>query len=137
MRYQKISYEQLNARQQENHNFHKVAAVLADYGYHSIKLSDDYHGADFLAIHIDGVSILRVQLKGRLTFAKKYMNKDLYVCFRRGDEWYLYPHDELFNQIATSSNIANTSSWISGGLYSFPTHSASISAMLEPYKIVW
>lgn len=29
----KIKYSELNSKQQENFNFHKVASILADYGY--------------------------------------------------------------------------------------------------------
>lgn len=92
MELSKISYVALNPRQQEVYNFHKVAAILADYGFTSIRLSDDWQGADFIAVHIDGVTTLRVQLKGRLTFAKKYLGKGLYIAFRYQEDWYLYPH---------------------------------------------
>ena len=82
--FKKIKYSLLNAKQKENYNFQKVSAVLADYGYTCIKLSDDWNGADFLANHVDGITLLRVQLKGRLTFATKYLGKDLWICFPLG-----------------------------------------------------
>jgi hypothetical protein len=37
---QRIRYEQLNPRQQESYNFQKVSAVLADYGFTTIRLTD-------------------------------------------------------------------------------------------------
>lgn len=74
--FQKIAYESLNARQKESYNFQKVSAALADYGFITIKLSDDWHGADFIAQHLSGET-LKVQLKGRLSFYKKYQGKDL------------------------------------------------------------
>lgn len=46
----KITYKNLNARQKENYNYHKVAATLADYGYNSMRLNDDWQGADFIAV---------------------------------------------------------------------------------------
>jgi hypothetical protein len=58
----RINYPDLNPKQQESYNYHKVSARLADYGYSGILLADDYQGADFLAMHIDG-TILKVQLK--------------------------------------------------------------------------
>ena len=73
MAFKKIGYKKLNMRQKENYNFHKVAAILADYGFVCIRLSDDWQGADFIAQHIDGATFLRVQLKSRLTIQKKYM----------------------------------------------------------------
>lgn len=48
-----------------------MATALADYGYNSVRLTDDWQGADFIAVHIDGESFLKVQLKGRFTVDKK------------------------------------------------------------------
>lgn len=91
----KIKYSQLNARQKEDYNFLKISAVLADYGFMSLRVNDDWQGADFIAIHIHGASILRVQLKGRLTVEKKYKGKDIWIAFPdKGDKregWYLLP----------------------------------------------
>ncbi len=69
-RFTKIDYQKLNTRQQETYNFQKVSAVLAEYGFATIKLNDDWANADFIAQHIDAETYLKVQLKGRLTFAK-------------------------------------------------------------------
>ena len=77
----RIDYTALNSRQKENYNFQKVSAVLADYGFTTIRLSDDWQGADFIAIHVHCQEILRVQLKGRCTFARKYQAKNLFISF--------------------------------------------------------
>lgn len=69
----------LNPKAREMYNFHKVAATLVDYGYTSMWLNDDWNGADFIAVHIDGISDLKIQLKGGLSFAQKYRNKGLYI----------------------------------------------------------
>jgi hypothetical protein len=37
----RISYHDLNGRQQETYNFQKLSGVLADFGYLTIRLSDD------------------------------------------------------------------------------------------------
>lgn len=71
-----VRYEELNSRQQEIFNFQKVSGVLAEYGFAAYRLTDDWNGADFLAVHIDGKTFLRVQLKGRLTFEKKYLGQN-------------------------------------------------------------
>lgn len=68
---EEISYDDLNSRQRENYNFHKVSAILADYGFTSIRLSDDWQGADFIAQHIDGQTFIKAQLKGRMSIDKK------------------------------------------------------------------
>jgi hypothetical protein len=64
----KIDPTNINSRQKENYNFLKVSAVLADYGFNTMRLSDDWQGADFIAVHIDGETFLKVQLKSRLGF---------------------------------------------------------------------
>jgi hypothetical protein len=92
----RIAYKDLNARQKENYNFQKVSAVLAEYGYHTIRLSEDWLGADFIAYHLDG-EFLRVQLKSRLRLDAKYYGKEIWICFPHGDTWYLYPHDEALH----------------------------------------
>ena len=49
----KVNYNKLNSKQKENYNFHKVAAALAEYGYNSMRLNDDWQGADFIAVNGD------------------------------------------------------------------------------------
>src|SRR5436189_4470120 len=67
LKLEKVAYDSLNSRQKENFNFQKASAVLADYGFVTFRLSDDWQGADFIALQISG-EVLRVQLKTRLGF---------------------------------------------------------------------
>ena len=99
MKFEKIDYTKLNAKAQEMYNFQKVSAVLADYGFTTMWLNNDWQGADFIAIHIDGETTLKVQLKGRITFDKKYVGKNIWICFIDNGNTYLYSHDELMNLI--------------------------------------
>lgn len=116
----KVDYEGLNSRQKEIYNFHKVASELADYGFNCIKLSDDWQGADFLAYHKDGDQTLKVQLKGRMLIDRKYIGKNLHMCFRIGDIWHLIPHDELMRIVEeTLPETFETLSW-ERGTYSWP-----------------
>ena len=131
---QRIRYEDLNARQQESYNYQKAAGILADYGFVTIRLSDDWRGADFIAQHNDGITFLKVQLKGRLTLDRKYQDRDIHICFRSGDDWFLFPHDSVMEQILASSTISGTESWTKG-LYTFPALSKKLRAMLEPYRL--
>lgn len=105
-RLRKIDYNILNARQKESWNFQKVSAVFADYAFITIRLSDDWNGADFVAQHLSGTT-LNVQLKGRLSFCKKYLGKKLQICFRDGDQWYLYPHDPILKHFLLTTKIAD------------------------------
>lgn len=75
----KIQYSDLNAKQKENYNFHKVTSALADYGYNSMRLSDDWQGAEFIAISRD--DMIKVQLNGRFTIDKKYIGKNIFISF--------------------------------------------------------
>lgn len=130
-----VRYDDLNPRQQENYNFQKVSAILADYGFVTMRLSDDWQGADFIAHHVDGETLLRIQLKGRLSFAKKYEGKGLHVVFRDGAQWHLYPHDELLDRVLAETNVANTQSWRETGEYTYPRLSQQLRTFLEPYRI--
>ncbi|MCU7959729.1 MAG: hypothetical protein KZQ58_06960 [gamma proteobacterium symbiont of Bathyaustriella thionipta] len=114
------------------YNFHKVAAVLADYGYTSMWLSNDWNGADFIAVHIDGVSDIKVQLKGGPSFAKKYQGKNLYICFMSEGDVYLYPHDEILMQI---EQVISDKKWREKGTYFQTKLTSRFRAILEPYKI--
>lgn len=134
MKYSRVIYDTLNAKQKESYNYQIISAVLADYGFITVPLSNDWNGADFLAIHKDG-DVLKVQLKGRMTFDKKYIGKDLFICFRNGVDWFIYPHDEILDTIASTSNIKQSDSWQNDGAYSFRQLSGSNKALLEEFKI--
>src|SRR3990170_5450972 len=97
-RLKRITYSDLNPKQKEVYNFHKVAAILADYGFNCIKLTDDWQGADFLAYHKDRLNTLKVQLKSRLAIDKKYKDKELFVAFPLNGHWYLVEHDTLIKK---------------------------------------
>ena len=131
---QRIRYQDLNSRQQESYNYQQASGILADYGFVTIRLSDDWRGADFIAQHIDGTTFLKVQLKGRLTIDRKYQNRDIHICFRSGGQWFLYPHDSVMEHILASTNVGKTESWAKG-LYTFPTLSKELRAVLEPYRL--
>lgn len=128
----KIVYEQLNARQKEIYNFQKVSSVLADYGYTTIKLADDWMGADFIALNFNENEYLKIQLKGRLTFDKKYIGKDIYICFF-DEYWYVYPHDEFL--LMFLNEIENSISWKEIGKYSYPYLNTKNMVRLEKYKL--
>jgi hypothetical protein len=130
-----VDYSEMNSRQKENYNFQKVSAVLADYGFVTLRLTDDWQGADFIAQHIDGERFLKVQLKGRLTFCKKYVGKDLYIAFYETGEWYLLPHDEVLAVVIESSTMADSKSWADVGEYSFSRLSKNMRILLQPYRI--
>ncbi len=131
----KVDYRKLNSRQQENFNFLKVSAVLADYGFNTLRLSDDWQGADFIAIHVDGKIFYKVQLKGALTLDKKYAGKDIWICFRYRNVWYLYPHDVIMKKWTKHSNYSNTVSWKVFGVARNPNPTKKDLEMLKEFAL--
>jgi len=113
--FSKIKYKSLNSRQKENHNFHKVASKLADYGFNSMRLNDDWEGADFISINTN--QMIKVQLKGRFTIDKKYIGKDLFIAFLESEKVKIYKHDDAVNMI--SDNIKDSKSWKDNGMYNW------------------
>ena len=45
MKSSRVAYESLNAKQKDIFDFQRSAAMLADYGFNSIKLANDWLGA--------------------------------------------------------------------------------------------
>src|SRR5690606_24701208 len=134
---EKINYTNLNHKQKETYNFQKVSSIFADYGFATIQLNDDWQSADFLAQHIDGETYLKVQLKSRLTFHEKYLNKDIYICFPHKKDWYLFPHDELLKIFLEKNGggMAISRSWSKAGSYSFSSLSKQNKLLLKKYKL--
>lgn len=132
----RCDYEGLNARQQEAFNFQKVSGVLADYGYLTLRLSDDWQGADFIAQHVSGDHFLKIQLKGRLVFDRKYCGRDLLICFPESRQaWFLYPHDSVLEQVLATGMLKGTDSWDEKGLYHFPMVPQKLKPLLAPYRV--
>ena len=133
MKLTKVNYSDLNSKAKEMYNFQKVSAKLADYGYTCMWLNNDWQGADFIAVHVDGVTDLKVQLKGRLSFAKKYIGKEIYISFiDKNNDIYLYPHDEMLNIIVKK---ISDKTWIDKGVWSSPNLTKVNKILLESYKL--
>jgi hypothetical protein len=133
MSFTRVNYNDLNSRQQENFNFAKLAGVLAEYGFTALRLSDDWKGADLIAVHIDGDKDFKVQLKGRLTFERKYLHKNIWIAFRCGETWYLYDHDALFDRVR--ERIERSDSWQERGGYSWPRPPDWAFDLLDTYRL--
>ena len=108
--FKRVDYNKLNSKQQENYNFAKASALFADLGFNTIRLTDDWQRADLIAHNPVGQTFF-IQLKGRFTIDRKYMGKEIYVCFPDPHPdgtrtWYLYPHDELLNFVKATGGIS-------------------------------
>lgn len=135
MKLQRVDYRSLNSKQKEIYNFQKSASLLADYGFNCIKLADDWRGADFLAYHKDGAETLRVQLKARLTIAKKYRGQGLWMNFPVNGDWYLIKHDDLLQIVGEATSWLDSRSWKGGGAYSSGNPSKKLLKRLIDYRV--
>lgn len=133
--FEPINPKTLNPRQKENFNFQKVASTLADYGFNCIRLSNDWEGADFIACHIDGNTFLKIQLKGHLTFQKKYNGKNIFIAFNEDGKWYIYTHDELQTECLRRGLMKDTKSWDEEGSYNFPRIPKTLKDLMPKYEI--
>jgi hypothetical protein len=128
----RIKYSQLNGRQQENYNLAKLSGVMADYGFTLQKLNDDWQGSDAIALHIDGETHLRIQLKGRPFIGKRYTGKNIWMAFPSSTgEWFVSPHDELLGFARRRTNALSSKSWKDDGIYSWPAMPDEMRSFLE------
>lgn len=133
----RVAYRDLNSRQKENYNFHKVAGRLADYGFNCIRLTDDWQGADFIAVHIDGDTFLKVQLKARLIIDRRYEGKEIHIAFLHGDDLYLYDHDAFLKYLIDNKRIGDGStSWHDQGFRTWPSPPSWALSFLMAYRIL-
>ena len=135
----KISYKDLNARQKEQYLFQKLSAVLSDYGYATMKLIDDWQGADFIAQHCNGFGFLRVQLKSRFTIDKKYVGKALHIAFPLNlatNDWCVFPHDEIVSVLEARGIYTKSESWTRHGGYSVAGVSSQVLELLARYRLI-
>lgn len=67
-----------------------------------------------------------VQLKTRWVIDRKYSNRNIWMAFSAGAQWYLAPHDEML-KLCDKLNLATTTkSWTEGGAYSTSKMSKSL-----------
>ena len=132
IRFKKIDYLELNPKAKENYNFHQMAAILSNYGYNCIWLNDDWNGADCIAMHIDGVSDIKIQLKGNISFDKKYCGKNLYIAFFEDKQLFIYPHDIVLSQV---EDLISDKKWLRQGSYFQTKITKRFKEIIEPYKI--
>lgn len=130
----KIDVAKLTSAQKQVLQYQKISGILANYGYSTIRVTDNCFGFDFFARCLTEEKHIKIQLKGRLTFDKKYLGKDIYICFYENENWYIYPHDILLQEFI--EEIKNTLSWSENGLYHFPYLTEKNIARLKKYKII-
>jgi lipid-A-disaccharide synthase-like uncharacterized protein len=133
----KIDYENLNPKQKESYNFQKLSAVLADYGVETLRLSNDWNGADFLMTDPYNVNVIKkVQLKSRFTLDRKYRRiKDLYIAFPDSNIWYIFHHNTILDRFSKVSNLNNDSAWKETGKYSQARLTEQLKELLHEFQV--
>ncbi|MBT4030131.1 MAG: hypothetical protein HOH31_05035 [Campylobacteraceae bacterium] len=97
--------------------FKKVSAKLADHGFRSMWLKEDWQGVDFIASHINGEKTLKIILENNFSLNQNYMNQNIHICFINNNDIYLYPHDLILEQHISLNS------------------SQDYKLLLEPYKL--
>ena len=140
MKFDHVGYDERtgkNSKFIETYNFHKAAAVLAEYGFDCIRLSDDWEGADFLAHHKSSNMTLMVQLKTCLVIDRRYLPfKELFMCFPLDGtgNWYMVKHTHLLEIVRKNApQWVNSNRWKRTGSYFSYTATEKVRCALEEF----
>lgn len=133
----KVEYKDLGSKEQESYNAAKLMTLMAEYGYlEACKVNGDKWGADLLFYRSSDSDVKKVQLKGRATFAKHYIGKNIHIAFPHKGGWYVYPHDEAIGDCEGKSTWIGTESWDSPtGGYSWGNPPKWMLSELEKWRI--
>ena len=132
--FNRIKSNELTPRQKKTWKFHKLASRLADYGFNCLWLNDGWQGADFIACHIDS-SFIKVRLGTRLHIERRYNGIELYIAFNENKRWYIYPHDQLRDELLEMGYMSGTLSWDERGIYNWPSLTQRLAEHMEKYVI--
>ena len=91
-------------------------------------------GVDFILYREYDNVIRKVQLKGRWTIGKKYVDRDIWMAFPIDGAWYLMPHDAMVEFAKTDGKSLESTAWLEGGAYSWPKPSKAMIAHCAQYQ---
>jgi len=131
-------YENLSGREQESFNAAHLMGHMANWGYlEGQKINGDKFGADLLFYRSSDGNVLKVQLKGRVTLCKHYKGKNIHVAFRdkETDDWFVYDHDTVLQQVLDKGHLAGTQSWETTGGWSWSSNPLWLKHLMEPWRI--
>jgi len=113
-------------------NRNTVVSLALDQGYNAYLPVYD-GGVDFILYRESDGDLRKVQLKGRWTIDRKYLERDIWVAFPIGDRWFLAPHDAMV-KMGEARGYTRAASWADKGNYSLPNPSADIRKACEEYN---
>jgi hypothetical protein len=91
-------------------------------------------GIDLIAHREDTYETRLVQLKSRWTIARKYLNRQIWIAFPDGADWFMVPHDTMVAWEETAHRL-KTVSWLRDGLYTQGHLSQRMRARCVAYRI--
>lgn len=94
-------------------NRNTVVSLALDQGFNAFLPVYD-GGVDFILYRESDGLVRKVQLKGRWTIDRKYLDRDIWVAFPIAGDWYLMPHDVMV-ALAEADGVTKTASWMDGG----------------------
>ena len=113
-------------------NRNTVVSLALDQGFNAFLPVYD-GGVDFILYRESDSLVRKVQLKGRWTIDRKYLDRDIWVAFPIAGDWYVMPHDAMV-ALAEAEGVTKTASWMDGGTYSKPRPSKATIAGCTPYR---
>ncbi len=113
-------------------NRNTVVSLALDQGFNAFLPVYD-GGVDFILYRESDGVVRKVQLKGRWTIDRKYIDRDIWMAFPIAGAWYVMPHDEMV-ALAEAEGVTKTVSWTEGGAYSKPRPSKATIAACASYR---
>jgi hypothetical protein len=119
---------------QEVINRNTLVSTLIVHGY-NVFLPVYDAGIDFVVHHETEDKLYKVQLKGRWTIDKKYIDRDIHIAFRDASDgaWYLMPHGEMV-ELGKKLGYTETDSWKLKGTYHVKGLSKALKEACDEYK---
>lgn len=117
----------------------EATALLIRSNYRVYRPEADTQGEDLVVRRPNG-DLIAVQQKGRVHVERdKYGGKNIWMLFpsrpfdpQLAREWFLIPHDELFNYLAQHHGHAPT--W-AGGKWTIRSPTQHLRNYLEPFRV--
>ena len=134
----KTQYSTLSGKEQESYNAAKLRSKMADWGYlEAFNVNGDKHGADLLFYRSNDGNIMKVQLKGRATLSKNYVDKEMYVAFqdKSSGQWYMYDHDQVLGTTLDLGKMKGSESWDGAGSWSWSSVPTWLKTVLKKWEV--
>ncbi|MBC6428877.1 MAG: hypothetical protein GDA55_06580 [Cellvibrionales bacterium] len=111
-----------------------ISKHLERLGFQVQEIVNEHAFADIAVYCNDSGKKCYIAAKGRLTFYRAYLRQNLHVAFLDNGKLYLYPHDQLIEELKIAgAPYFNTVSWIKREGYSNPIVPQKYLHIMEKY----